>query len=132
MTSKGDHSDLGKIEVSAGGGDEYRYQSLSGPDNAIRLLVLEPDKDVMAQVRCSLIQTSLREWDNDMVDHYTALSYVWGDAKIRTPALVDGKPLDITLNLDSALRYMRDPKRKRYIWADAICINQKDTEEKNK
>lgn len=36
------------------------------------------------------------------------------------------------MNLDSALRHMRDPKRRRYIWADAICINQKDTEEKNK
>lgn len=90
MSSRGDHSDPGKIEVGAEAGDQYQYQSLSGPDDAIRLLVLEPDKDIKAQVKCSLIQKSLRECDNDMVDQYTALSYVWGDAKIRTPALVDG------------------------------------------
>ena len=39
--------------------------------------------------------------------------------------------MKITSNLDSALRHMRDPSRYRKIWADAICINQKDDYQKS-
>ena len=36
----------------------------------------------------------------------------------------------ITLNLGSALRHLRNEKRPRSLWIDAICINQKDLEER--
>ncbi|KAF8857550.1 hypothetical protein BDZ45DRAFT_744215 [Acephala macrosclerotiorum] len=38
--------------------------------------------------------------------------------------------MDVTVNLDSALRHMRDLKRPRRIWADAIYINQNNYEQK--
>jgi hypothetical protein len=44
---------------------------------------------------------------------------------------VDGEAMYITASLDSALRHMRDRYRKRQVWADAICINQDDIEERN-
>jgi hypothetical protein len=37
----------------------------------------------------------------------------------------------ITASLASALRHLRDRYRKRQVWADAICINQDDIEERN-
>ncbi|KAE8449722.1 hypothetical protein EG329_007497 [Mollisiaceae sp. DMI_Dod_QoI] len=107
----------------------YQYQPLRQPD-AIRLIDLQPSPDLEAKVRCGIIHTTLRECDYDMMDHYTALSYVWGDPKETTRVEVDGCDFDVTVNLDSALRHMRDSTRSRRVWADAICINQMDNKEK--
>ncbi|KAH6705398.1 heterokaryon incompatibility protein-domain-containing protein [Leptodontidium sp. MPI-SDFR-AT-0119] len=108
----------------------YQYRPIVEGDG-IRLLELEPNSDFGATIQCSLIHTTLKEYDEDLINHYTALSYVWGDAKVTKSIMVEGFGVDITINLDSALRYMRDTSRKRLIWADAICINQSDDEEKN-
>lgn len=107
----------------------YRYQPLFAAD-AIRLLVLEPCEDLETQVECSLIHTTLTECDDDVIDDYNALSYVWGDPKTTGLVLVDGKQLEVTTNLESALRHLRDPSRKQQVWADAICIDQTNDTEK--
>lgn len=39
--------------------------------------------------------------------------------------------IDIGLNLASALRALRYPDRKRLLWCDSICINQKDVAERS-
>lgn len=66
----------------------------------------------------------------DIYDHYTALSYVWGDPNNTSPICVDGNSLSITMNLYSALRDLRHESRALLVWA--ICINQRDDEEKLK
>ncbi|KAK7743526.1 hypothetical protein SLS53_004060 [Cytospora paraplurivora] len=66
----------------------------------------------------------------DPPPHYDALSYVWGTAQSRTPALVNGKAFTITSNLDVALRYFRDKVVEKVLWVDAVCINQGDNVEK--
>jgi hypothetical protein len=43
---------------------------------------------------------------------------------------VDGKHFYITDNLCAALRALRLPDRDRFLWIDAICINQYDGVEK--
>ncbi|PQE13916.1 heterokaryon incompatibility protein [Rutstroemia sp. NJR-2017a BBW] len=66
---------------------------------------------------------------------YVALSYVWGDSN---PAglreiYVDGSPFRATRNLEAALKELRKHYRIKQgfrIWADAICINQKDIDER--
>jgi hypothetical protein len=97
---------------------------------AIRLIDLQPCPDVNAQVQCSILHTTLYDCDMDIMESYTALSYVWGDPNDTMKILVDGKELEITNNLDSALRHVRDETRSRRIWADTICINQQDNNEK--
>ncbi|KAJ2903499.1 hypothetical protein MKZ38_009721 [Zalerion maritima] len=61
---------------------------------------------------------------------FDALSYVWGsDLKPRlfeTPSA----PIPITESLFSSLIRLRRTDSDRLIWADAICINQNDTSEK--
>jgi len=46
------------------------------------------------------------------------------------PIQVGDGQFNVTTNLDSALRYIRLPDRERVIWVDAICINQRDLQEK--
>jgi hypothetical protein len=110
-------------------GSTYQYTPLR-ERGAIRIISLQPSPDVEAQVECSLDHTTLYDCDADTLNHYVALSYAWGDAQDTTAILVDGIKLDITVNLDSALRYVRDKSRPRKVWADAVCINQQDLEER--
>lgn len=66
---------------------------------------------------------------------FSALSYVWGDAKEKKRITVNGKLIDVTAGLVSALEYapghMKKYKVAPRLWVDAICINQEDLEEKN-
>jgi hypothetical protein len=94
-------------------------------------LQLQPCFDLNAQVESSLICTRLNACHENLAESYTALSCVWGDAKVKERILVNGQEFDITVNLNTTLRYIRDPNRKRLIWADDIYINQSDLLEKN-
>jgi hypothetical protein len=77
---------------------------------------------------------------------YEALSYVWGGNADETmievvPSQSDGwsyntvpwktAGLPIQRNLHDALRQLRDPNTTRLLWVDAICIDQKNDNEKN-
>ena len=111
--------------------DPYRYRKLTDSD-AIRLIILQPSLDSADPIQCELIHTSLTECEEDIIDHYTAISYVWGDPDDTREILVDdGKILNITATLDSALRQIRPWNRSIRLWADAICINQANVEERN-
>ncbi|KAH8773987.1 heterokaryon incompatibility protein-domain-containing protein, partial [Hyaloscypha finlandica] len=110
--------------------DQYEYSQLNGPD-AIRLIHLQPCKDLEAGIECSLKDTTLAEY-RDIYDHYIAISYVWGDQDDTRTISVDGKRLRITASLDSALRHVRDHRRVLRVWADGVCINQKDVHERNR
>ncbi|KAF4629583.1 hypothetical protein G7Y89_g8567 [Cudoniella acicularis] len=110
--------------------NNYQYSSFTESD-AIRLIVLSPSEDFEADVHCSLEHTSLSEVDYDIAYHYVALSYVWGDSKNRAIIWIDRKSLNITASLESALRHIRHKDKTIRLWADAVCINQEDIEERN-
>lgn len=48
-----------------------------------------------------------------------------------TPILVNGVEIQVTLNLESALRHIRHPTDVIILWVDVLCINQEDLAEKN-
>jgi len=60
---------------------------------------------------------------------YTALSYTWGSEQHLQHLFVGDSILLITENLATALRHLSDHVGK-YLWIDAVCINQKDDAEK--
>jgi hypothetical protein len=62
---------------------------------------------------------------------YEALSYVWGNAQVKEPIILDGHAFQVTKNLECALRHLRLPDRQRMLWVDAICINQADQFERS-
>ncbi|KZL70801.1 heterokaryon incompatibility protein [Colletotrichum tofieldiae] len=65
---------------------------------------------------------------------YGALSYTWGDQTVKVPIIMNGQVVLVGQSLEAALRALSsDPDyiEGLRIWADAICINQKDLEERN-
>jgi hypothetical protein len=65
---------------------------------------------------------------------YSALSYVWGDDPALSHEIIleKGKVLRITKNLHVALSQLRQAELVDFrIWADAICINQNDLDERS-
>lgn len=61
---------------------------------------------------------------------YTAISYAWGDENITQPIFVDGRRVYIRRNLFDVLKALRLERDSRTIWADAICINQENEDER--
>ena len=101
------------------------YQPLDTHRNQIRLLHIQPGR-FEETPRCTVSTVSL---DDKPV--YEALSYVWGTLNDTVPIIFENKPVEVTRNLDRALRHIRYPDRERVIWNDALCINQPDIPERN-
>lgn len=106
--------------------DQFEYTTLPS-GSYLRIIELQPGpkEDV---IKCNLA-TELR---HEATDSYDAISYVWGDGK-DAEIICNDKAMRITTNLANALRTIRamNPNRPTRLWADAISINQEDTEEKN-
>ena len=66
----------------------------------------------------------------DAAADYEAISYVWGSSVFSEKISLPSGPLAITASHDTALRRFRRSDGKRRVWADSICINQGDDEEK--
>jgi Heterokaryon incompatibility protein (HET) len=116
----------------------------------IRILTLHPG-DGDAPVFCSLDVRQIPQIDNrgksqKMYEYgkevnvvkYQALSYAWGDKPPSRDLLIKSsssqgyKKLKITESLYSALKILRDRYTEALcFWADAVCMNQDDDEEKS-
>jgi hypothetical protein len=98
------------------------------PHGSIRLLEILPDHDDKAHIQCRLLHSSLHECD---VPAYEALSYIWGNPSSTHFILIEGQNMTVSQNLHAALLRLRNRIAGRFIWADAICINQSDMSEKS-
>lgn len=101
------------------------YNALTSPQH-IRILILAPSENVDAALEGSLEQQHI----DDATKEYEAISYTWGDQARIQPLRCDGTMINITPNLASALLCFRSRTTPRRLWADAICINQDDLDEK--
>ncbi|KAB5558118.1 heterokaryon incompatibility protein-domain-containing protein [Coniochaeta sp. 2T2.1] len=104
----------------------HSYQSEAiNPTDEFRILRLKPGAEDDA-----LSGDIITARFGDEVE-YEALSYAWGsDVKTRQLSTPRGV-LPITEFLASALRCLRRSDDDLLIWADAVCINQGDNQEKN-
>ena len=101
----------------------YKYHEL--PPGAFRYLILNPGvrEDPLT---CSLHTSFIGE------TRYESVSYVWGTDQRDHNILCDGKILKITPNLYKVLQRVRLPDVPRNLWADSICINQENLQEKGR
>ena len=114
------------------------YRPLDQARRQIRLLRILPASTADEVVSCTLKTVDFSPPLTST--RFYALSYVWGSPEAGKIILVDGLPLKVTANLWAMLWQLRhDPPQPTYgwpgkdewLWADAICINQNDIEERN-
>ncbi|KAJ8127188.1 hypothetical protein O1611_g6449 [Lasiodiplodia mahajangana] len=108
----------------------FVYSRLLEHDH-IRLLHLQPATSQDDELVGSLQHISLSSHYHDLIDPYTALSYVWGEPTSADKIRLDDHEFGITANLGAALRGLRDADRTHRIWADALCIDQNNIPERN-
>lgn len=113
----------------------HRYKSLKR-ETSIRILALQPCTDYDAELRCDLVYSDRDAilQGTDRVPYYEPVSYVWGSHPVFSHTLItgDGCLIQVTPNVDEILRVLRKPTRTRYLWIDAVCLNQDNLAEKAK
>ncbi|PMD43516.1 HET-domain-containing protein [Hyaloscypha variabilis F] len=62
---------------------------------------------------------------------YEALSYMWGPPEPSKHILLNGRRCEVRQNLWAALRKLRNERSIRYLWVDALCINQQNLRERS-
>jgi hypothetical protein len=92
-----------------------------------------------------VVSCDVFEVDLDQNPSFEALSYTWDldpqwntfkfdivddQKKEERPILCNGKPRHVTMNLYHALTELRRQKLQSPLWADQVCINQHDSDEK--
>ncbi|CAO2654831.1 Nn.00g115640.m01.CDS01 [Neocucurbitaria sp. VM-36] len=141
---RGTHS-TGPQYVPVIANDYSWYRPLDRSRKEIRILFLEPEpldspKDVVVHVfNASLL-------DPGVPKLYGCVSYCWGDATItkaiqvmyteKSASGVNGLvttqiEFQVTANLEAALRVFRSKLTRPVMWADALCIDQSDTDERS-
>ncbi|KAH8881083.1 HET-domain-containing protein [Thozetella sp. PMI_491] len=103
---------------------DYAYPRLPG-EGFMRYFVLEPGEG--DDGLCGTLYFARL----DQAPEFDAISYVWGSSeKTCTVSSCDGQTIAITANLRDALQQIRRHDSQRTVWADSICINQADLNEK--
>jgi hypothetical protein len=105
---------------------QYVYRPLDPGRREFRLAKLKPSTQLSSPVCCELVECQLSD-----PPPYEAISYVWGDPEVTASVHVEDAVLDVTVNLECALRYLRRDYEARWLWVDAISINQKDIDERS-
>lgn len=112
------------LEEDLSKGYKFIYRPLPG-DGYIRRLILEPGKgDDNLVGRLEVVSLACAHGS------FEAISYAWGSDEKNHIININGKPMAITTSLRDALHQTRRSDKPRVLWADAICINQQDTQEK--
>ncbi|KAK5947079.1 hypothetical protein PMZ80_001225 [Knufia obscura] len=105
--------------------EPYGYQPLDSSKQEIRLLKLN-ETEALGHYN----HLTTRTFSVNDAPSYHCLSYVWGDPDRFIPLNCDGKYIMVTQNLyhGISLSFSRYPEI--YLWADGLCINQDDLEER--
>jgi hypothetical protein len=104
--------------------ERYIYRKLNTVDD-FRLLILSPGT-LSDRVKCTLKEVSFASKPT-----YETISYTWGDPLSTYTVECEGKEIQVTENLYSALQYLRHDNDERILWADAICIDQLNLDERS-
>ncbi|ETI21401.1 hypothetical protein G647_07748 [Cladophialophora carrionii CBS 160.54] len=111
---------------------QFCWQPLPHPTKNIRLIELLSAKSKDAPIQLKLATYSI----NGYCPSYEAISYTWGDAVDEEEIIMGGedgqssRKLRVRKNLYDCLKRLRQTTSARYLWVDAICIDQRNNDEK--
>ncbi|RYP41598.1 hypothetical protein DL767_000940 [Monosporascus sp. MG133] len=107
--------------------EEFRYHPLDTEVDCTRLVRVHPARNEDDPLACDLVHVTFGARPK-----FEALSYRWGDNDDPKTILVDGMRFRVGRNLWDALHFLRCRAENTPYWIDALCINQRDTEERNR
>jgi hypothetical protein len=104
----------------------FEHVPISPSRHAFRLLrLLKGDED---PIQCQLLESTLAPPED--VRDYAALSYVWGSVSRPCEIKINGWKVAVTKTVYLALRDLRYQEEDRFLWIDALCIDQENKEER--
>jgi len=107
---------------------EFKYDALDVTKNEFRLLSFEESDGYLSD---GLVRLQIEHFSLDDCPDYHALSYVWGSSSKTWPIIINGASMNVTHSLGTALERFQSDDSVKWLWADAICINQTDDDEKS-
>lgn len=127
-------------EVHGSKAEGPTYRALDRQSEEIRIInVRNSRQGPQGQIVCQMCASSVKETFRDNCGlPYVAVSYAWGDVKVTENIVVDGHEVAIPRSLHGALKaiinatFLTSSEVDQVsIWADYLCINQHDTEERS-
>jgi len=129
--------------------EQYRYRPLNPVKEDIRLLEIEDahgsaDETIVCRLRhCKIANLDDTFATGVKRKAYETLSYAWGETFSDGSHLTDmifcgDQVLWVTAHLNQGLKRYRETRQRRLaplcrlLWVDAICINQRDTDERSR
>lgn len=107
----------------------FKHKPLPDATNHMRLLeVFDRNYSNNIRVRCGITTWPV----NKSMPEYHAISYAWGDSKSSKTILINDKPFQVRTSCELVLKQVHRYEKSRYYWIDAICIDQKNLDEKSK
>lgn len=105
--------------------EEFRHERLKLSGSFMRLLQVQggTNKDV--------ISLRITQYAIHRRPPYVAISYTWGNAGETRKILVNGRPFRVRINLWNLLQHLRQRGESRFLWIDALSIDQQNLEERN-
>jgi len=114
--------------------DRYVYETLDTTRRQIRLVKVYLDALYPYSVNENIkFGCAIHTYDTDKMPPYVALSYTWGAPLPVHNVWINGKRWVIRDNLYNFLKSFAESEmhENEYLWVDSLCINQKDTRERN-
>ena len=102
----------------------FEYEPLDQDIDAIRVIELFPGR-LHHHLECRLIHTTISSGIR-----FEALSYTWGGERFPRCLHIGRRCRPVTENAFAALLHLRWSKRSRFLWIDAVCIDQTNDDEK--
>ncbi|KAH8600659.1 heterokaryon incompatibility protein-domain-containing protein, partial [Bisporella sp. PMI_857] len=79
-----------------------------------------------AELKCTFVQIAIEK-----APQYEAISYTWGTGEKDRLIFIEDRWLPVTRNVHKILEDRGSYLRTRWLWIDAVCINQDNLEEKS-
>ncbi|KAJ9609998.1 hypothetical protein H2200_006328 [Cladophialophora chaetospira] len=120
--------------------EDFRHERLKLSGNFMRLI------QIQGGTKQDVISLRITQYAIHRLPKYAAISYTWGPiprhAKIASSSpvtadpytraiRVNGRPFRIRVNLWNLLYHLRQRGESRFLWVDALCIDQENLEERN-
>lgn len=106
------------------------YKSLRSQAGCKEIRLLDLSYDLHARrIRCALIHHDLG--DDQLGKRYYALSYYWGASGMEREIEIDGVTVFVRKNVYDFLKALSRSFGRIHVWLDVLCINQRDTAERN-